>query len=231
MKKDEFRFWLSSSRGYGDRTIGSRLSNCRTVERHEGDLDQHFEQDQLRTLIRLLTYTSADQVENSPARHKIPIDGNVYNGTATLKSAVSLYKQFREKGVTATPRRRAQAPAPNAYHAAEVKQPGALPRTSEVLVSTEQLADWRRQLVRMLSVLEKDAPPQDRPGVGKRIGLLQRSGHIPSEIGAMMRTVTEMRNAVEYQNKTLSAAEGSAVRAAWFVIQEWADGCGIDVRR
>jgi hypothetical protein len=83
----------------------------------------------------------------------------------------------------------------------------------------------------MLCVLEKDAPPQERPGVGARIGLLQRSGVIPREIAAMMRTVTEMRNAVEYQDKTLSPAEGSAVRAAWSVIQEWADDRGIDVRR
>ena len=27
--------------------------------------------------------------------HEIPIDGNIYKGTATLKSAVSLYRQFR----------------------------------------------------------------------------------------------------------------------------------------
>lgn len=36
-----------------------------------------------------------------------------------------------------------------------------------------------------------------------------------------MRTITEMRNAAEYQAKTLSQAETVVVEGAWLVIVEW----------
>ena len=36
-----------------------------------------------------------------------------------------------------------------------------------------------------------------------------------------MRTITEMRNAAEYQDKILSAAESRVVWAAWEALQEW----------
>lgn len=81
------------------RTISSRLSNCRTVERYEGDLDLQFDQDHLRSLLERLTYSKEDARQSRPARHRIPINGDVRNGTATLRSAVSLYKQFRQEWV------------------------------------------------------------------------------------------------------------------------------------
>ena len=52
---------------------------------------------------RNLRIPKADERQNRPARHQIPIDGNVYNGTATLRSAVSLYRQFRENWVGGSP--------------------------------------------------------------------------------------------------------------------------------
>jgi hypothetical protein len=102
MKVDAFRNWLSNKPRSVDgatldaRTIASRLSNCRTVERYEGDLDEHYDKDQLQSLLDGLKYSKHDERSNSPARHRIPIDGNVYNGTASLKAAVSLYRQFRD---------------------------------------------------------------------------------------------------------------------------------------
>ena len=103
MREDTFRSWLSSNRGYGTGTVNSRVSNCKTVEGCEGDLDEHFDQDRLQGLIEKLTYSKADERQNRPARHLIPINGNVYNGTATLRSAVSLYKQFRENWDESSP--------------------------------------------------------------------------------------------------------------------------------
>jgi hypothetical protein len=103
MKEGAFRSWLSSDRNYGTGTVNSRVSNCKTVEGCEGDLDKHFEQDRLRGLVEKLTYSKADERQNRAARHRIPINGNVYNGTATLRSAVSLYKQFRENWVEGSP--------------------------------------------------------------------------------------------------------------------------------
>ena len=44
-----------------------------------------------------------------------------------------------------------------------------------------------------------------------------------------MRTVTEMRNQAEYEEKVLTAVESDAVFAAWKVVTEWAQKCGLDV--
>lgn len=103
MKEDAFRYWLSNSRGYGIGTVRSRVSNCKTIESHERDLDQLFALNKLCGLIDKLAYSKSDEQQNQPARHQIPIDGNLYNGTATLRSAVSLYKQFRENWPGGTP--------------------------------------------------------------------------------------------------------------------------------
>ena len=37
MKEATFRVWLKVERGLSAGTVGSRLSNCRRVERHEGE--------------------------------------------------------------------------------------------------------------------------------------------------------------------------------------------------
>jgi len=93
MRENSFRLWLLRHRVKG--TVASRISNCRRVKEWEGDLDEHFDHDQLRELLQRLIYTKEDERHNRPARHNIPIDGSIYNGTATYKAAVSLYKQFR----------------------------------------------------------------------------------------------------------------------------------------
>jgi hypothetical protein len=43
----------------------------------------------------------------------------------------------------------------------------------------------------------------------------------------MMLTITEMRNAVEYDSKTLSYNENVVAWANWHAIQEWARGEGL----
>jgi hypothetical protein len=109
MKEDAFRLWLLNHHCNADggsldiRTISSRLSNCRTVERYEGDLDLQFDQDHLCRLLGCMTYSREEERQSRPARHRIPINGNLRNGSATLRSAVSLYKQFRENWVEGTP--------------------------------------------------------------------------------------------------------------------------------
>ena len=88
MQETRFKGWLERGRSAG--TVGSRISNCRRVEHHEGDLDAHYEVDELAGLM--------DRLNSGGPKHKIPINGNIYNGTATLKSAVSLYRNFRNAG-------------------------------------------------------------------------------------------------------------------------------------
>ena len=87
MLEERFKVWLEVERGLSERTVGSRISNCNRVEHYEGDLDAHCDADGLTNLMERLN-------PREPA-HKIPINGNIYNGTATLKSAVGLYCDFR----------------------------------------------------------------------------------------------------------------------------------------
>ena len=90
MQEESFKAWLGIERELSAGTVGSRISNCKRVERYEGNLDNHYDADGLTGLIECLN-------PKNPA-HKVPINGNVYNGTATLKSAVSLYRDFRDAG-------------------------------------------------------------------------------------------------------------------------------------
>jgi len=88
MHKDEFRTWLHECKKMNKNTISSRLSNCKRIEKFEGNLDDMFMRDKLESIIGKLEYSSGKQ------EHSIPINGDVYNGTATLRSAVRLYQEF-----------------------------------------------------------------------------------------------------------------------------------------
>lgn len=93
MRESGFIDWLEKN-NYDKNTISSRVANCRRVENFEGDLDYHYKLDLMSGLIDRLTYASKDLRSNVPHRHSIPINGDVYNGTATLKSAVRLYLRY-----------------------------------------------------------------------------------------------------------------------------------------
>ncbi len=95
MNAEKFKSWLEF-KGTPLNTIQNRISNCRNVEKHEGDLDQHFIKDYGLSLLQKLSYSKSDEQNNSPAEHKIPINGNMYNGSATLKQAVNLYMSFKK---------------------------------------------------------------------------------------------------------------------------------------
>ena len=92
MREKKFRNWLEHS--YKIETIDSRVSNCQRVEKYLGDLDEHFQKDNLTSLSEKLIYSKEDEKSNLPARHTIPINGKIITGTATLKYAVNLYRQF-----------------------------------------------------------------------------------------------------------------------------------------
>lgn len=108
MQRDEFRAWLCGAKGLQSSTASNRVSNCERVRSFEGSLDRHYENDRLATLLEKLDFSKDDQRKNVPARHAIPIDGDIYNGTATLRSAVKLYLEFKnsdERSVSSTSQR------------------------------------------------------------------------------------------------------------------------------
>ena len=95
---ENFKNWLRNVRGLAESSTQARLSNLRTLERYEGDLDALFDGDRLQGLLARLAYSTEDERRGARQRHQVPIRGNVRNGTATLKVAANLYKEFRESG-------------------------------------------------------------------------------------------------------------------------------------
>ena len=93
MQKEAFKRWLEGT-GSSSNTIRTRIGNCETICCCEGDIDEHFVDDECCELLRRLTYTTDDERNNRPLRHSIPINGNKRTGTATLKMALRLYIKF-----------------------------------------------------------------------------------------------------------------------------------------
>ena len=100
MKKNEFDKWLiekyvtRNGTPLQKRPRSDAKSRCKRVERHEGDLDIHFKKDNMLSLLNKLAYSKGDQESGVSPRHSIPIDGNIQNGTASLRNATNLYCQF-----------------------------------------------------------------------------------------------------------------------------------------
>jgi len=95
MKIESFKKWMEFN-GKPKNTIQNRISNCKNVENYEGNLDEHFMKNYGLSLMEKLSYSMSDERNKSPAKHKIPIDGNIRNGSATLKQAVNLYFSFKK---------------------------------------------------------------------------------------------------------------------------------------
>ena len=94
MKTEEFADWLKETKKYKKNVLESRLSNCHRVEEYYSDLDNHFRKDKGKHLFALFTYSKDDERENKPTKHVIPINGNLREGSATLKQAIKLYMNF-----------------------------------------------------------------------------------------------------------------------------------------
>lgn len=94
METDEFKRWLINVKKQDPSSAQSRVSNCSRVEKFEGNLDIEFQKDGLKALLHKLIYTKEDSDLHRPVKHKIPINGNRYTGTATLKQAITLYQEF-----------------------------------------------------------------------------------------------------------------------------------------
>ena len=72
----------------------SRVSNVTRIEELYGDLAEIYQDHRFDEIIDELTYSTVDERRNRPNPSKIPIDGNIRNGLATLKAALVLYESF-----------------------------------------------------------------------------------------------------------------------------------------
>lgn len=90
-----FRTWMNEN-GYKPDVVASRTSNCQRIERNLNiNLDVIFARGESSTLLQKFEYSAADARRNILPRHGIPIDGDQYTGTATLRSALKLYFDFK----------------------------------------------------------------------------------------------------------------------------------------
>lgn len=98
------------------------------------------------------------------------------------------------------------------------------PNVSEV-VTVDQLAKWRRQLLRILDELDKQITRES--GLTGRIIRLRNECRIPRDTASQMLLLTEVRNVAEYEGREPTLAASHAVRNAWLSIVEWAHSQGI----
>ena len=98
-----------------------------------------------------------------------------------------------------------------------------------ISISAAHLSNRRRGLVRLLTQIEQTADHPLPEAIAAKISRLAHQNLIPRQVAACMRVITEMRNVVEYQAKTLSSAEAAAVEASWVVIRDWATDTGLSL--
>jgi len=98
MNTSDFEAWMLRT-GNDPAATRSRTSNLRRLEQYYEELDALYERDNLTSLLTGLAYTKDDDRAAKLNPSPVPIDGNLYNGLATLRAAVNLYKRFREEFV------------------------------------------------------------------------------------------------------------------------------------
>src|SRR5665213_1068096 len=91
----DYQRWLIAE-NYDHGTISTQLSRAARIEEYYGDLDKHYDFDELQSVYECLRYSSQDTRRDRPNPSRLPINGDLYNNLASYKSAVQLYRRFRE---------------------------------------------------------------------------------------------------------------------------------------
>ena len=94
--KSEYKTWLEQ-RSYTAATVQAQMHRAGRVEECYGDLDQHYDVDQLRSVIGELKYSASDERSNRPNPSKIPFSGNIRNNLASYRNAIERYCKFRRE--------------------------------------------------------------------------------------------------------------------------------------
>ena len=94
--KSSYETWLEQQ-GYAAGTVQAQMHRAGRVEECYGDLDEHYDRDQLRSVIDELKYSGADERRNKPNPSKIPFNGNTRNNLASYRNAVERYCKFRRE--------------------------------------------------------------------------------------------------------------------------------------
>lgn len=93
--KAGYRGWLEAQK-YDAGTINAQMYRAGRVEEHHGNLDDHYANDRMASLIDSLKYSTDDKRHNRPNPSKIPFDGDIRNNLASYRNAVERYRKFRD---------------------------------------------------------------------------------------------------------------------------------------
>ena len=88
-------------------------------------------------------------------------------------------------------------------------------------MSTAELGEMRRGLLRILNDADPEPNPANHEDVCRRIQRLCRDGVIPEPIGDLMHVVRKYRNRAEYQDMVPEGMEACAIRSVWAAIEDW----------
>lgn len=95
--RDDYEAWLQAQ-DYDAGTIVAQLHRAGRVEQHYGDLDQHFADDRLVSVIDDLRYSVEDERGDLPNKTPIAITGNLRTNLASYRNAVERYRTFLDGG-------------------------------------------------------------------------------------------------------------------------------------
>ena len=87
--------WLEQQ-GYGAGTIATQMHRAGRVEEYHGDLDNHYTDDRIASLVATLRYSTADKLLARPNPSAIPFKGDIYNNLASYRFAAQQYLRFRD---------------------------------------------------------------------------------------------------------------------------------------
>lgn len=96
--EEEFKKYLSGIT-QNKRVIVDCISRCKRVQRHEGNLVNHYNNDGGKLLLEKLSYSMEEANQGFHPRHSIQFSGtkgfkSIYEGTHSLNTAVRHYFDF-----------------------------------------------------------------------------------------------------------------------------------------
>ena len=98
MKETEYRQYFRKSGLAIENTIKAQIkSRVKRVEKFHGDLDEHYAQDLMASVIEELKYSRDDQRSNQPNPSWIQINGDIYKSLYSYRKAVEWYRNFTNK--------------------------------------------------------------------------------------------------------------------------------------
>lgn len=91
--RPDYPKWLVEQK-YADNMQNAQMYRVKKVEECHGNLDEHFAQGTYQAVIDSLKYSTADERANKPNPSNIKIEGSLYKGLQSYKSAAVLYRKF-----------------------------------------------------------------------------------------------------------------------------------------